>query len=172
MKLIFIRHGDAGAYTHPDHERNLSDTGITQASQTANWLNAYFKDSAKTNTKPDLFIVSPYNRARQTCDIVRQNFVDVPLEIYEHITPNDNADNAIKGLDTIIEKHSIETAQNQNPNLDCVVIVCHMNIVANMVAILTGDRAEGFSLAEARVLETEVFAPNLANEIARFVPKV
>lgn len=165
MKLIFIRHGDAGAYTHPDHERNLSDLGKAQATQTANWLNAYFKDSAKTNTKPDLFIVSPYNRARQTCDIVRQNFVDVPLEIYEHITPNDNADNAIKGLDKLIE-----TAQNQNPNLDCVVIVCHMSIVANMVAILTGERAEGFHLAEARVLKTDVFSPNLANEITRFVP--
>lgn len=167
MKLIFIRHGDAGAYTHPDHARNLSDLGKSQATQTANWLN----DFTKTNAKPDLFVVSPYNRARQTCDIVRQNFADVPLKIYEHITPNDNADNAIKGLDAIVDKASIETAQKQHPNLDCVVIVCHMNIVANMVAILTGERAEGFHLAEARVLETDVFAPNLATEISRFVPK-
>lgn len=163
MKLIFIRHGDAGAYTHPDHERNLSDLGKTQAQQTADWL----KEFAKTNEKPDLFIVSPYNRARQTCDIVRQNFNDVPLQIYEHITPHDNAEQAIKGLDKIIE-----TAHNENPNLDCVVIVCHMSIVAYMVSILTGDTAEGFNLAEARVLETDVFAPNLATEITRFVPKV
>lgn len=161
MKLIFIRHGDAGAYTHPDHARNLSDLGKAQAQQTANWLNEF----AKNNPKPDLFIVSPYNRAKQTCDIVHQNFSDVPLQIYEHITPNDNADNAIKGLDK-----TIETAQHQNPSLDCVVIVCHMSIVANMVAILTGEHAEGFHLAEARVLETEVFAPSLATEVVRFVP--
>lgn len=163
MKVIFIRHGDAGAYTQPDNARNLSELGKAQAQQTADWLN----DFAKKNVTPDLFIVSPYNRARQTCDIVRQNFSDVPLQIYEHITPHNNADNAIKGLDKIIE-----TAQNENPNLDCVVIVCHMSIVAYMVSILTGDTVEGFNLAEARVLETEVFAPNLATEMTRFVPKV
>lgn len=163
MKLIFIRHGDAGAYTHPDHARNLSDIGKAQAQQTADWLYDYTQKNAMS---PDLFIVSPYNRAQQTGDIVRHNFPTTPLEIYEHITPNDNAINAIKGLD-----HIIETALHTNPNLDCVVIVCHMSIVAYMVAILTGETAEGFTLAEARVIETPVFAPDLATEITRFIPQ-
>lgn len=168
MKLIFIRHGDAGAYTYPDNARNLSDLGKAQAQQTADWLTEF----AKTNDKPDVFIVSPYNRARQTCDIIRQNFSDVPVQIYEYITPHDNAEQAIKGLDTIIEQHSIEADQNQTPNFDCVVIVCHMSIVAYMVSILTGEAAESFHLAEARVLETEILAPDLATTITRFVPNI
>lgn len=161
MKIILIRHGDAGAYTHPDSERNLSDTGKAQAAQTANWLETY----TQNNDSPSLFISSPYNRAYQTCEIVRRNFGNVPLQIYEHITPSDDAENAIKGLDKMID-----TAKTTNPDLDCVVIVFHMSIVAYMASILTGDRVEGFGLAEARVLETEVFAPTLATEVTRFVP--
>ncbi len=41
MKIILIRHGDAGAYTHPDSERNLSELGKRQANQTAEWLKGY-----------------------------------------------------------------------------------------------------------------------------------
>jgi len=51
MQLILVRHGDAGAYTLPDHERNLSALGQAQASQTAKWL--------AENFEPDHFIVSP-----------------------------------------------------------------------------------------------------------------
>ena len=45
-----------------------------------------------------------------------------------------------------------------------------MSIIAYMTAILTDTTPEGFHLAEARVLETEVFAPDLAKEIDRFIP--
>ncbi len=158
MKIILIRHGDAGAYTHPDSERNLSDLGKSQARQTAQWLENY----AKTNGSPTLFISSPYNRAYQTCEIVKQAFPSVEHIVFEHITPNDNAKNAIDGLADSI---------NILPDDSCVVIVCHMNIIAKMTAILTGDTPEGFHLAEARVLETDVFAPDLATELSRFVPQ-
>ena len=76
MKIILIRHGDAGAYTHPDSERNLSELGKRQANQTAEWLKGY----AEKNGSPDLFISSPYNRAVQTCQIIKQKFANV-----EHI---------------------------------------------------------------------------------------
>lgn len=158
MKIILIRHGDAGAYTHPDSQRNLSDLGKAQAHQTADWLNEY----ANQNGSPTLFISSPYNRAYQTCEIVKQGFADVEHRIFEHITPDDNANTAIDSLSDMI---------NALPDDSCVVIVCHMNIIANMTGILTGDTPEGFSLAEARVLEMGVFAPDLATEISRFVPK-
>lgn len=155
MKIILIRHGDAGAYTHPDSERNLSDLGKAQAQQTADWLTK--------NHQPTLFISSPYNRAYQTCEIVKQAFPTVEHRIFEHITPEDNAKNAIDGLSNII---------NDLDENSCAVIVCHMSIIAKMAGILTGDMPEGFSLAEARVLEMDVFAPDLATETGRFVPKV
>lgn len=153
MKIILIRHGDAGAYTHPDSERNLSELGQSQAQQTADWLTQHYQ--------PTLFISSPYNRAYQTCEIVKQNFSSIEHIVFEHITPEDNAKDAINGLADII---------NLLPDDSCVVIVCHMGIIANMVAILTDTTPEGFNLAEARVLETEVFVPDLAKEIDRFVP--
>lgn len=155
MKIILIRHGDAGAYSYPDNERNLSDLGRSQAGQTADWL--------RQNYQPSEFISSPYNRAKQTCDIVHQNFADIPLQIYEHITPNDDAKNAIAGLSYIIDNL---------PNAACVVIVCHMNIIAHIASILTGNPPEGFNLAEARVFESEIFAPDLAVEVGRFAPKI
>lgn len=87
----------------------------------------------------------------------------MPIQIYEHITPNDNAKNAIVGLSDIIDNLD---------NTDCVVIVCHMSIIANMASILTGGNPEGFNLAEARVYESEIFAPDLAKEVDRFVPTI
>lgn len=153
MKLILIRHGDAGAYTLPDNERNLSEIGKAQAQKTAEWL--------QQNAKPTLFISSPYNRAVQTCNIVKQAFADVEHQIFANITPDDDAQTAINGLADLLE--------NMNDD-DCVVIVCHMNIIAYMAGLLTGEPPESFSLAEARMLETNVLANGLATEIRRFAP--
>lgn len=153
MKLILIRHGDAGAYTHPDSERNLSEIGKAQAQKTAKWL--------QQNANPTLFISSPYNRAMQTCEIVKQAFADVEHQIFANITPNDDAQTAINGLADLLA--------NMNDD-DCVVIVCHMNIIAYMAGLLTGEQPESFSLAEARILETNVLSNGLATQIGKFVP--
>lgn len=153
MKIILIRHGDAGAYTLPDNERNLSEIGKAQAQKTAEWL--------QQNTKPSLFISSPYNRAVQTCEIVKQPFPKITHQIFANITPDDSAQTAINGLADLLV--------NMNDD-DCVVIVCHMNIIAYIAGLLTGEQPESFSLAEARIFEMMVFANGLATEIKRFVP--
>lgn len=153
MKLILIRHGDAGAYTLPDNERNLSEIGKAQAQKTAEWL--------QQNANPTLFISSPYKRAMQTCEIVKQAFADVEHQIFANITPNDDAQTAINGLADLLA--------NMNDD-DCVVIVCHMNIIAYMAGLLTGEQPESFSLAEARILETNVLSNGLATQIGKFVP--
>jgi phosphohistidine phosphatase len=155
MQVILIRHGNAGAYTQPDHERNLSELGKAQAEQTAAWLAA--------NYQPTLFIHSPYNRAAQTCDIVRANFADVPLLVNAHITPDDDAAFAVNDL-----ANTLDTLADDS----VVVIVFHMNIIAKVASIITGEAADGFDLAEARVYDTAVFAPGLATEISRFAPNL
>lgn len=160
MQIILVRHGDAGAYTLPDNERNLSDLGRAQAKQTAEWLAAHYQ--------PTLFIHSPYNRATQTCEILHSaltNAADVPVWINGDITPDDDAKQAVDSLAAQLE--SI-----QNPDEACVVVVFHMSVIAKVAAILTGHDPDGFSLAEARVLSAEVFAPNLAETVTRFVPQV
>ena len=148
MQLILVRHGDAGAYTLPDHERNLSALGQAQASQTAAWL--------AENFEPDHFIVSPYNRAQQTLAQIQQFFPHVPVTTYEGITPDNDADIAVDTLGELVG--------------DCMVVVCHMNIIAKFAHILTDEPLEGFALAEARVYDMGILAPSLAAEIKRFVP--
>ena len=69
MQLILVRHGDAGAYTLPDHERNLSALGQAQAHRPQRGF--------AENFEPDHFIVSPYNRAQQTLAKIQQFFPHV-----------------------------------------------------------------------------------------------
>lgn len=160
MQIILVRHGDAGAYTQPDSERNLSELGKAQAQQTADWLAAHHQ--------PTLFIHSPYNRAAQTCEILHNALVNaknVPVWVNGDITPDDDAKQAVNSLAAQLE-------QVDNLADACVVVVFHMNIIANVAAILSGSEPDDFSLAEARVLHTEVFAPDLAELVARFVPQV
>ena len=148
MQLILVRHGDAGAYTLPDHERNLSPLGAEQAAQTAQWL--------ADNYQPDHFIVSPYNRAQQTLAHIQRHFPEVPVTTYDGITPDNDADNAVDALGEFIG--------------DGMVVVCHMNIIAKIASILTDQPLDGFALAEARVYDMGILAPSLAVEIKRFVP--
>lgn len=148
MQLILVRHGDAGAYTLPDHERNLSELGTQQAAQTAKWLADHYQ--------PDHFIASPYNRAQQTLAQIQQYFPEVPVTTYDGITPDNDADIAVDALGEFIG--------------DCMVVVCHMNIIAKIASILTDEPLDGFALAEARVYDMGILAPSLAVEIKRFVP--
>ena len=148
MQLILVRHGDAGAYTLPDHERNLSELGKQQATQTAKWLAEHYQ--------PDHFIVSPYNRAQQTLAAIQQFFPEVPVTTYEGITPDDDADIAVAALGDFIG--------------DCMVVVCHMNIIAKIASIITDEPLDGFALAEARVYDMGILAPSLAVEVKRFIP--
>lgn len=158
MKLIFIRHGDAGAYTLPDSERQLSALGQSQAMATGQWLAEHYTASQ--------VITSPYHRARQTAQIVidcQPSLSPLALSVCEHITPNDEA---IAGLDAIARLIDDKLWLNGG----VVVVVCHMNVIAKMVAYLTGESPYGFDLAEARVLDVEMMAQAVASLDKRFVP--
>lgn len=130
MRLILVRHGDAGAYTLPDHERNLSPLGQAQAADTARFLQAFTIDKV---------IASPYNRAVQTANILS----DLPLTLCGGITPNDDPE---QGVATLLE-HACA---------DSVLVVCHMNIIAKMAELLCGKPQAGFELCEARILEGDL----------------
>lgn len=164
MKIILIRHGDAGAYTHPDSERHLSELGKYQAEQTAHWLTDY----GKTYGLPTLFVSSPYHRAKQTCDIIRQPFIDAfaqikaPLQIMDNITPNDDAKVALQTLCDVFGTSESE---------QMIVVVCHMPIVAKLVALLTGDTPVSYALAEARVIDTPLLVEGLGKQTDAFIPK-
>lgn len=160
MKLVLIRHGDAGAYTLPDAARNLSALGQAQAAQTADFLKTHMPS-------PDMLIVSPYARARQTLAVLCEalNWQQTPV-IYEGVTPDDDARAAIAGLSALIETAGLGDDA-------WVVVVCHMGIIAELAALLSGDTKEDFALAEARIYDLPCVAVGAnAEQIGHYVPMV
>jgi len=151
VQLILIRHGDAG-YHIDDSLRALTVSGQAQAGQTAAYI--------ANNFQPDAIISSPYVRAQQTAQLLSSKLKGLPVSVFEHITPTDNHGRAIDFLQDLAEKQQ----------LNCVAVVCHMDIVSRICSALTGDIPLGFSLAEARVLEQNVIADGLSTQVTNFIP--
>ena len=148
MKIILMRHGQAEDETRPDSARQLTDFGQQQAKQTAEYITAHYQ--------PDYFVVSPYVRAQQTLAALQAQLPTVPSSIRDNLTPSDDARQALHEIADIEAK--------------CLVVVCHMSIVAYIAGLLTGDYPESFSLAEVRVFEMDFVMAGMARETARFVP--
>jgi len=148
MKIILVRHGQAEDETRPDSARQLTGFGQQQAAQTAEYVT--------TRYHPDHFVVSPYDRAQQTLAEFQSRALQVPSTVQDNITPSDDARKAL------IDLAKIEA--------ECLVVVCHMSIVAHIAGLLTGEYPESFSLAEARVFEMDFVMSGMAREVDRFVP--
>lgn len=148
MKIILMRHGQAEGYRDADSTRQLTASGQEQAKETADYIMATYQ--------PDCFVVSPYDRAQQTLTALTEQAPEVPVHVYEGITPSDDPLAAIKGLAAF--------------DAECLVVVCHMSIIAYMAALLTGETPESFQLAEARVFEVAFVATDMGKECDRFIP--
>lgn len=149
MKIILVRHGQAEDYQQPDSERRLTDLGQAQAAETAaHILQTY---------QPDHFVVSPYVRAQQTLAAFTDLAPEVVVSVHNNITPADDPRIALTGLAEI--------------DAECMLVVCHMSLIAKLASLLTGESPESFALAEARVLEMEFVLGGMAKETDRFVPQ-
>ncbi|MEC7120126.1 MAG: phosphoglycerate mutase family protein [Pseudomonadota bacterium] len=148
MQLILVRHGEAERMTVQDSERHLTERGEQQASWTAQQVLARYQ--------PDHLVVSPLRRAQQTMQAFASRSLDVPVTVLSCIQPDDPAAPALNALAELQGK--------------CILVVCHMNIIAQLAALLLDDRPEGFDLAEARVFEQPVVVPALSIEQWRCVP--
>ena len=148
MKIILMRHGEAENDTRPDSARQLTDYGHQQAAQTAAYIAEHYA--------VDLFVVSPYKRAQQTLAQLQSLLSAVPTTVSDNITPSDEAKVALAQLATM--------------DAECMVVVCHMSLVAHLASLLTNDMPESFALAEARVFDMEFVMSGMADEVDRFVP--
>ncbi len=151
MKIILIRHGQAENLQLQDSSRQLTEFGQQQAQETAEYIMEKYS--------PDLLVVSPYDRARQTLQAFQKHAPQTLIKTLATITPNGNVNRALDDL-----------AQLADDGIECMLVVCHMPIVANIAGALLGQWATAYSLAEARILECEVFAENLATQIDGFIP--
>lgn len=149
MQVILMRHGEAENQSRPDSARQLTAFGQQQAAQTATYIMA--------NYTPDYLVVSPYARAQQSLAPLQSRTAPLPVKVQDNITPSDDARTALLALAHI--------------EAECLVVVCHMSIVAYIASLLTGESPESFALAEARVFEMPFMMSGMATEIARFVPE-
>lgn len=148
MQLILVRHGQAVPAVSDDFSRPLTELGQHQAQWTAQQVLSRYQ--------PDLLVVSPLLRAQQTLNAFSAALPKVPVLQFDGIKPDDLAKPAIDWL-------SSQPAQ-------CIVVVCHMNIVAYMAGLLLGEHPEPFHLAEARVFEQTFIATGISTETARYIP--
>ena len=134
MQLILVRHGEAERQTRDDAARRLTERGQRQADWTAQQVLARYR--------PDALVVSPLRRAQQTMQAFRQQLPAVPLRVLDGIKPDDDPVLALAALSEL--------------QASCLLVVCHMNVIAQMAALLSDGRPEGFELAEARVFEQAI----------------
>jgi phosphohistidine phosphatase len=91
MKLWLLRHGEAEARARTDAERNLTTAGRAEVQTSA----------AHLQGQPlDVILVSPYVRAQQTAEIVRQALgFTGPMETVPWLTPESDPNDAMLYLD-------------------------------------------------------------------------
>ncbi len=148
MKLIIMRHGEAGWAAASDFERVLTARGQQEVLNTASKL-------AEKETV-DKVLASPYLRAQQTADIVAETLGC-----------------SVGTLDALIPEGSPGKVVEQLPESGTVLLASHMPLVSVLAGLLCDgvtSRGPGFNTAHALVLEMEFPAPGLATEVRWIAP--
>ncbi|AOT07386.1 phosphohistidine phosphatase SixA [Pseudoalteromonas luteoviolacea] len=137
MKTILImRHGEAGPMQADDAARLLTERGKVQAFEMGKWLSQSYQ--------PNALLVSPYSRAQQTAEAVKQSNEFAYTETCNDVIPSGNASFAVDYLETLI---------SMNEALDNWLIVAHMPIVSYMVDQLVPGEMPIFPTAGVAVIE-------------------
>lgn len=156
MKIVLIRHGEAEPHRADDAGRALTSHGRHQARETGIWLRKTLGEGSGLVR----LLSSPYRRARETAEVISGQW-PLPVGTVEAITPD---------TDPRLALIAVEQA---GAGADIVLVVSHMPLVgalANWLETGAVGAGRGFSLAEARVLETGMLAPGLATTVDHFVP--
>jgi len=135
-RLILVRHAKTESiqYKKTDHERNLTNRGINDANNIANFLN-------EQKIIPDLILTSTANRAIQTTNILASTFsyetnkLQTIANLYEHYTSSDFIDMIIKeskdnntimiiGHNPCLENMAYSLLNNFNYSVPTSCVIC------------------------------------------------
>ncbi|PFG08727.1 MULTISPECIES: phosphohistidine phosphatase SixA [unclassified Marinobacter] len=149
MKLLIMRHGEAGWHTQ-DEQRELTDVGRQQVARVAGQL-------AESDSRPKLIWCSPLVRARQTAAIVAER-LNCSVEEKRFITPDDDPARCLEAL----------LASTASP----LLLVSHMPLVGVLTSLLTDGHRRGaaFMTAQAVLLDMPVVGPGCADLKNQFFP--
>lgn len=156
MKVVLVRHGEAEPPRSSDAERALTPTGLAQAQLCAEWLQSQVGGAHE----PVRLVASPYRRAQQTAAVIGDR-LHLPVATLEDITPDVDPRRALPALAELADE------------VEWLVVVSHMPLVAGLALWMEEGvlgTGQGFMLAEARILATEVPCPGAARLQARFIP--
>lgn len=149
MKLIVMRHGEAGWHTL-DRERELTEHGRISVGEVARQI-------AESPWRPELIWVSPLVRARQTAAIVSE-ILNCPVEEKLFITPDDDPGECLNQL-LDSEWHNL-------------MIISHMPLVGSLSTLLVDGHRRGipYMTSQAVVLDMPIAGPACADIRAQFLP--
>lgn len=129
VKLLIMRHGQAGMNANTDAERALTDRGIKDAASAGKVL-------ADLGLTFDALWVSPYLRTQQTADEVCRAYPELDRLNSAELTPE-------APLRSLIESLKRSTH-------DSILLISHQPLVSDLVAYLTEPTmAYGPSMAPA-----------------------
>ena len=112
MKLWVLRHGEAESHAPSDAQRNLTERGREEVLHSAAHL---------IGQPISAIIASPYARAQQTAQLVREALGFVPeIRTVPWLTPDGNPLQVLEKLDTD----------------DNVLLVSHQPLVGNLISFL------------------------------------
>ncbi|NMX62529.1 phosphohistidine phosphatase SixA [Pseudomonas sp. WS 5079] len=112
MKLWILRHGEAESHASSDAQRNLTERGREEVLHSAAHL---------IGQPISAIIASPYARAQQTAQLVREALGFVPeIRTVPWLTPDGNPLQVLEKLDTD----------------DSVLLVSHQPLVGNLISFL------------------------------------
>lgn len=134
MKLWLLRHGEAEPKARTDAERNLTENGRMEVERAA----AYLQDQPL-----QAILVSPFQRAQQTAEIVRQVLgFSGPVETVPWLTPESDPGDAMLYLDRRSESN--------------ILLVTHQPFVGVLGGwLISGHRDSPIPMATASLAELE-----------------
>ncbi len=152
MNLILFRHGTA----HPPSGGNDRDRTLTASGRSALATAAHVW--ARLLPTPDLYITSPYRRARESTEILAQNLGHARIEVSTSVTPD--GDPSVF-LDTL-------------PEAATLVIVSHMPFVGELAGQLAAGSDQAlipFSTGMGLWLELHALCAASAHVVAAISTK-
>lgn len=133
MRLVLLRHAEAEVFGASDAERVLTARGRVDAAAVGRWL-------AAEGVVPDLAVVSPAARARETWTLVAAGLPAAPpCEVDLRVYAND--------VDTLLA-----VVEEADPAVGTLAVVGHNPSVSDLAHALGSD-ADGFRPAAVAVFE-------------------
>ncbi|MAA64010.1 MAG: phosphohistidine phosphatase SixA [Alteromonadaceae bacterium] len=151
MKLIVMRHGEAGWHTL-DQERELTEAGRMASAKVA-------RDIAESKWSPSVIWCSPLVRAQQTAGIVSEVLNIRAVDTQSFITPDDDPGLCLDAL-----------LQLSDP-AQTLMIVSHMPLVGALSTLLVDGHRRGipFMTSQAVVIDLPIVGPGCGDLKSQFI---